>query len=47
MQGLPRLIEEKDRQLEELQERQGQLHQLRPTYERIKHLEAEEIPALQ
>ncbi|XP_046664938.1 DNA repair protein RAD50 isoform X1 [Homalodisca vitripennis] len=47
MQGLPRMIEEKERELEQLQERQSRLQQLRPTYQRISKLKNEEIPALQ
>ncbi|KAG8306062.1 DNA repair protein rad50 [Homalodisca vitripennis] len=46
MQGLPRMIEEKERELEQLQERQSRLQQLRPTYQRISKLKNEEIPAL-
>uniref|UniRef100_A0A1B6KQF5 Zinc-hook domain-containing protein n=1 Tax=Graphocephala atropunctata TaxID=36148 RepID=A0A1B6KQF5_9HEMI len=47
MQGLPRMIEDKERELEQLQERQSKLQQLKPTYQRISTLQNEEIPALQ
>lgn len=46
MRGLPRLIENKERELEELQERQAQLQQLKPTFERISQVKTKEIPAL-
>lgn len=47
MQGLPRQLVAKERELEQLQERQSRLQQLRPTHERISTLETQEIPALQ